>query len=86
MLKDFCRLKRTAPTEQWLVRDGSYGRVESVLTLIDAMRAPEQSKAKSRTGAEKGSAYISARQGRNAQRLLDAVVASHGQWLDVEYD
>ena len=38
MLVNFSQLKRTAPTDEWLVEDGSYGRVESVTTLVDAVR------------------------------------------------
>ena len=29
---------------------------------------------------------VSAREGRNAQRVLDAILASSGGWLEVEYD
>ena len=29
---------------------------------------------------------ITAREGRNAQRLLDAILSSGGEWLDVTYD
>ena len=38
MLVNFSQLKRTAPTDEWLVEEGSYGRVESVTTLVDAVR------------------------------------------------
>ena len=37
MLTSFSKLKRTAPVEEWIIEDGSYGRVESVTTLIDAV-------------------------------------------------
>jgi len=67
--------------EEWVVSNGSYGRVESIVTLIDEMRG-----AAKRGGTQEGGGVISVRQGRNAQRLLDAVLTSQGQWLDVEYD
>ena len=80
LLQDFCRLKSTAPEEKYIVSRGSYGRVESVVTLVDAIRSSRDS-----VGSVSGG-RITARQGRNAQRLLDAVVASKGLWVDVCYD
>jgi len=29
---------------------------------------------------------ITAREGRNAQRLVDAICASNGEWVEVSYD
>lgn len=86
LLQDFCQLKRTAPGDEWLMRKGSYGRVESVETLVDAVRAAQVGpKDPSRAKAE-GGKLITAREGRNAQRVLDAILASNGAWIDVIYD
>eukprot|EP00933_Yihiella_yeosuensis_P033334 TRINITY_DN27065_c0_g1_i1.p1 TRINITY_DN27065_c0_g1~~TRINITY_DN27065_c0_g1_i1.p1 ORF type:complete len:381 (-),score=66.30 TRINITY_DN27065_c0_g1_i1:238-1320(-) len=74
MLDSFCKLRRTAPTTEWLMQRGSYGRIESVTTLVSAIR-----------GGEAGD-LITAREGRNAQRLLDAILISGGEWLEVSYD
>ena len=35
--------------------------------------------------ASDGPGLITAREGRNAQRLLDALLASRGEWRDVDY-
>jgi hypothetical protein len=48
-----------------------------VLTL---MYATPRHAGKTETG------LITPREGRNAQRLLDALLASNGEWLDVSYD
>ena len=53
---------------------GGYGRKECITALIraaDGLDAPD---------------LITPRQGRNAQRLLDALLSSHGEWVDVRYD
>ena len=75
MLEDFSNLKRTAPAADagYIVENGSYGRVECVQALV------------ARNGDDIG-VGVTARQGRNAQRLLDAILSSEGQWLDVCYD
>ena len=83
MLKDFSRLERTAPKRESLVQPGSYGRVESVTTLVEAVRGDGEARAGRGESARGG--LITARQGRNAQRVLDAVLASQGQWIDVRY-
>lgn len=71
----FTSLRQTAPpADAALLVDGAgYGRGECITALLTAV-----------DGGEGGG--ISAREGRNAQRILDAVVASHGEWLEVEYD
>ena len=80
LLEDFSNLRRTAPAAEagWVVENGSYGRVECVQALVAATRNGGSD------AAEGGG--VTARQGRNAQRLLDAILSSGGQWLDVEYD
>ena len=79
LLDRFDTLKCTAPEDKigWVVEDGSYGRIESVTSLVDAIRGE-------RSAADCG--VISAREGRNAQRVLDAILASGGEWLEVNYD
>ena len=90
LLSDFCRLKRTAPAVEWIVPNGSYGRVESVLTVVEAMRGSGVEGGKDGRGGggeeRRRGGIITARQGRNAQRVLDAVLASRGSWLEVAYD
>jgi predicted dehydrogenase len=84
MLKDFSQLQRTAPKRVSLLQPGSYGRVESVTTLVEAVRGDGEARAGQGESASRGG-LITARQGRNAQRVLDAVLASQGQWIDVSY-
>ena len=86
LLEDFTELRRTAPAQQagWVVRHGSYGRVECVKELVAAARATATAAAGAGTGEV--SAGVTAREGRNAQRLLDAVLSSGGEWLDVCYE
>jgi hypothetical protein len=48
--------------------------------LITLMYATPRHAGKTETG------LITPREGRNAQRLLDALLASNGEWLDVSYD
>ena len=38
-----------------------------------------------RHAAKTETGLITPREGRNAQRLLDALLASNGEWLDVSY-
>merc|ERR1719416_326194 len=40
MLKNFAQLQRTTPqgNKEWVLERGSYGRVESVVTLVQAVR------------------------------------------------
>ena len=103
-LTDFCRLKRSAPVQEWVVPKGSYGRVESVQTLVHAMTDVTIAGGACEGSADGGGGgggggggsgsgsggggggVISARQARHAQRLLDAIVASRGELLQVKYD
>jgi predicted dehydrogenase len=84
ILEDFSNLRRTQPAADagWIVEDGSYGRVECVQELVAAVAAT----AAGGGGSEQVSAGVTVREGRNAQRLLDAVLGSGGEWLDVCYD
>lgn len=61
----------TAP--KVLVENASYGRAESVKSLVEAAT----------TG--KSSSLITARQARDAQRVLDALLGSNGTWVEVDY-
>ena len=74
-LENFAQLRRTAPVREWLVEEGSYGRAESVTTLVDAV--------KSRPTA--GPGMVTARDGRDAQTVLDPVLGSGGEWVELEY-
>lgn len=84
MLQDFARLCRTAPEAEagWIVENGSYGRVECVREMVAAAAATQEGVAPP-AGVSAG---VTAREGRNAQRLLDAILSSDGEWLDVCYD
>lgn len=88
LLKDFCQLKRTAPVEEWLLQNGSYGRRESVDTLVEAVRSRLAAglPGEPRGGPGSNGGLITVREGRNAQRLLDAILASDGEWVDISYD
>ena len=95
-LHDFVCLRRATPagSRRWkrLVTHGEYGRTECVTTLCDAINgvdADAGSAAGSAAGSEAagGAARpVSAREGRNAQRVLDSIFASGGEWIDVAYD
>ena len=60
-----------------IVRDGGYGETESILSLIALARREDVSGV---------GMPISAAEGRNAQRVLDAITASEGEWLEVKYE
>jgi hypothetical protein len=89
---------------EWVVEDGTYGRVECVTALTQAAAAaaaaavarpgggtvvapidlvPEEEEEEAGGGSGGG---VSVRQGRNAQRLLDALLESGGEWVEVSYD
>lgn len=78
VLEDFAKLRRTAPEAEagWVVEKGSYGRVECVQELVAAAAG----------GPDASTTGVTARQGRNAQRLLDAILSSGGEWTEVSYD
>ena len=94
LLDGFTSLKRTAPSRRkaTLVEGGGYGRKECVAALLAAVAAGEGSEAGGGVGGgAEGEVLaavelITAREGRNAQRLVDAVMASGGEWIDVVYD
>ena len=84
VLEDFTRLvhrKVGAPgsrasASKTIVGDGGYGETESISSLVALARREEPS----------GGKPISAVEGRNAQRLLDAITASEGEWVEVKYE
>eukprot|EP00964_Phaeocystis_antarctica_P078875 scaffold49079_cov62-Phaeocystis_antarctica.AAC.2 len=93
LLDGFTSLQRTAPSRRkaTLVKGGGYGRKECVAALLAAVAAGEGSGAgRGEGGGAEGEVLaaelITAREGRNAQRLVDAVTASGGEWIDVVYD
>jgi predicted dehydrogenase len=93
LLDGFTSLKRTAPSRRkaTLVKGGGYGRKECVAALLAAVAAGEAGggeAGRDEGGGAEGEVVaaelITARQGRNAQRLVDAVTASGGEWVNVE--
>ena len=57
--------------------------------MVNAVHAggPSGRRTAADTAAAVGSGgLITPREGRNAQRLLDALLASDGAWVDVKYD
>lgn len=72
-LFDFANLRDVASGEV-LVPRASYGRRECVEELLALV------------AGKADASVISAREARNAQRVLDAFVASNGAWLDINYD
>ena len=83
LLDSFTSLRRTAPRSRraTLVKGGGYGRKECVAALV-AAAGHGGGCAEAATAEE----LITAREGRNAQRLLDALTASGGEWVEVDYD
>eukprot|EP00966_Prymnesium_polylepis_P302601 6990766-Prymnesium_polylepis.1 len=55
-----------------------YGRKESIVALVDAVRGS--------SAVAVGPPVVTAREARNAQRMLDALLTSGGEWVPVEYD
>ena len=95
LLDGFTSLKRTAPSRRkaTLVKGGGYGRKECVAALLAAVAAGEPGGGEAGRGEGGGAEgevvaaeLITAREGRNAQRLVDAVTASGGEWVNVRYD
>lgn len=87
LLEDFTNLRRTQPSNAagWVVEEGSYGRVECVRELAAAVAATATGGGGDRSAADVPPG-VTVREGRNAQRLLDAILASGGEWLNVCYD
>ena len=81
VLDAFTSLRRTAPLWRrgMLVDGGSYGRRQCIDALLAA--AGEGGGTRGATASQ----LITAREGRNAQRLLDAVTASGGELVVVDY-
>jgi predicted dehydrogenase len=80
VLESFSKLRRTTPTVGWELKEGNYGRIEAVTTLVSAVQGTAVPEGQMEGG------MISPREGRNAQRLLDAILASGGEWVDVSYE
>jgi predicted dehydrogenase len=76
---DFCSLRNDA--DEVLVRNASYGRKECVLALVAAANGSTTESADTPSHS-----IITARHGRNAQRLLDGILHSKGDWRTVEFD
>ena len=74
-LESFTALRRLGRRKKTIVREGPYGRAECVHAFVAAAEAQEASPWKPVTPVE----------GRNAQRVLDALLGSSGEWVDVSY-
>ena len=98
LLDSFTTLERTAPPRRkaTLVEGGGYGRKECVAALLAAVAEGGAGGGEAGRGEGGGGGgaegeavaaeLITAREGRNAQRLVDALTASGGEWVDVVYD
>ena len=76
-LYDFTSLRATGAAAAPIVERAEYGRQECVADLVAAAAAAP---------APPPASLVTVRQGRNAQRLLDALLASNGEWADVDLD
>jgi predicted dehydrogenase len=77
-LFDFCSLRNDA--DEIIVRNAPYGRKECVLALVAAANGSAES------ADTPSHSIVTARHGRNAQRLLDGILHSKGDWRTVEFD
>ena len=77
-LDSFTCLKQLGRRKRTLVRDGGYGRTECVEAFV-ATACAEYPYAVA-------TSPVTVREGRNAQRVLDAILGSHGEWVEVKYD
>lgn len=64
---------------QLLVENAAYGRHECITSLHEACRRDGFSSSPTIS-------MVSAREARNAQRVVDALLASNGRWVSVSYD
>jgi len=85
----FTALRSLGDDGKTLVPSGTYGRTECVDAFVEAIMS------KQNTNEEYGGAVagdrakltpVSTREGRNAQRVLDAILRSGGEWIQVTYD
>jgi hypothetical protein len=76
-LYDFTSLKNSDDGSV-LIENGGYGRAECVQELVQDVAAGGRAN-------RPGSKAVSLREARNAQRLLDTILASDGEWLEVQY-
>mmetsp|Transcript_30422 Transcript_30422/g.78886 ORF Transcript_30422/g.78886 Transcript_30422/m.78886 type:complete len:389 (+) Transcript_30422:455-1621(+) len=94
VLDAFTALRRLGWRKRTVVRQGPYGRAECVHAFVEAVEHARTAGAgeSDRRTAPVGSAQqcrwqpVSVLEGRNAQRVLDALLASGGEWVDVRYD
>ena len=84
-----------------VVANGAYGRTECVAALCNEIRRAQAEGCGDGAGggAEKAPSsnkdvdaplasprLVTAREGRNVQRVLDGILASRGRWLEIKYD
>ena len=82
LLSDFTALRRRAHggARRWktLVDRGEYGRTECVTTLCERIHCGRAA------GGGQSDERVTARDGREVQRVLDALLASGGEWVDLD--
>ena len=77
VLEDFTRLRQDQDINgpsRTIVADGGYGETECIEGLVERIR-----------GGGKADGVISAAEARDAQSVLDALLASGDEWVDVQY-
>ena len=77
LLDEFTRLRRVRASgaRTTLVKDGGYGRVECIEAVVGAAAADAAAPP-----------LVTAREARDAQRVIDAFSLSGGAWINVRYD
>ena len=69
-----------------LVSQAEYGRTECVEALVAAAGRGVGQAASGTKRRRSAAPPVSAREGRNAQRVLDAILGSAGEWVEVSYE
>ena len=75
-LDSFTALRSLGWRKKTLVRAGAYGRAECVHAFVEAATSTEEQ--------ERSWRPVHVAEGRNAQRVLDALFSSKGEWVEVE--
>lgn len=99
--KGACDLSTRPKRWKQVVANGAYGRTECVAALCNEIRRAQAEGCGDGAGggAEKAPSsnkdvdaplasprLVTAREGRNVQRVLDGILASRGRWLEIKYD
>ena len=78
LLDDFTCLRRSTAGSRRMktvVNARGYGRKESITSLVQTIR-----------GSAAAVPPVSAHEARNTQRVLDALLSSEGEWVNVVYE